>query len=161
VRRGVDRGDGSDDRRRRPTGTGLHARPGAGRVEARGAQAVARRHAAPSTEAEEPTSGGVAGRSATNLPSPDQGGFQLWIPLFFLACGIAGYFASRLLPARAGGAAVPPRTPSGEHWSAPPAGGVEPPPAPVANAPLPAHKPPADDPPPKLPSHRAPVRHRH
>jgi hypothetical protein len=120
---------------------------------------------APSTEAEEPPSrGGVAGRSATNLPSPDEHGFALWIPLLFLVCGVAGYFASRLLPARAGGVAVASGA-TGEaasrHWGTPPAGGVESPPAPAPKAPLPAHKPPADDPPPKLPSHRAPVRHRH
>ncbi len=116
---------------------------------------------APSTEAEEPTSGGVAGRSATNIPSPGEGGFQLWIPLFLLACGIAGYFASRLLPARAG---APPATragaPAATNWAAPPTGGVEPPPP--AHAPVPpAPPPPADDPPPKLPEHRVPSRHRH
>jgi hypothetical protein len=112
---------------------------------------------APSTEAEEPPHGGVAGRSATNLPAPAEGSFPFWIPLLFLACAAGGYFASRLLPARAGVVAGPP---SEEHWSAPPAGGIELPPE-SAPAPLPAHKPPADNPPPKLPHHRSPSRHRH
>jgi hypothetical protein len=107
---------------------------------------------AASTESEGPDRGGVAGRSATNVPAPTQdGGFALWIPLLFLVCGVAGYFASRLLPARAEAAPA-----ASEHWSAPPAGGVDPPPPAPAAAPLPAHKPPVDDPPPKLPSHRAP-----
>jgi hypothetical protein len=111
---------------------------------------------APSTEAEGPARGGVAGRSATNIPAPAEGGFPFWIPLLFLACGAGGYLTSRLLPARAGAAAAPA---SEAHWSTPPAGGVEPPPAPAPA--LPAHKPPVDDPPPKLPSHRSPSRHRH
>jgi hypothetical protein len=111
---------------------------------------------APSTEAEGPPRGGVAGRSATNVPGLVEDGFQLWIPLLFLACGVAGYFASRLLPARAGVQAAP--SPPGEHWSTPPAGGVEPPPATPAPPP-PA--PPADEPLPKLPHHRAPSHHRH
>jgi hypothetical protein len=114
---------------------------------------------APSTEAEGPPRGGVAGRSATNVPSPAEDGFHFWIPLLLLACGVAGYFASRLLPARAAAeAAPPPPTPASEHWGTPPAGGVEPPPTP---APAPPAAPPADDPLPKLPQHRAPSRHRH
>jgi len=111
---------------------------------------------APSTEAEEPPQGGVAGRSATNVPAPSDGTFPLWIPLLFAACGAAGYFASRLRPARA--AAAPPPASAQEHWSTPPAGGVEPPPAPAPPA---AAPPPAEEPLPELPQHRAPSRHRH
>jgi hypothetical protein len=110
---------------------------------------------APSTEAEEPPRGGVAGRSATNLPAPTEGGFQLWIPLLLLACGVAGYFASRLLPA---GGVSKSSAPAHTLWSTPPGGGVDPPPAPAA--PVPA-TPPVDDPPPTLPQHRAPSHHRH
>jgi hypothetical protein len=112
---------------------------------------------APSTEAEEPPRGGVAGRSATNVPAPAEGTFPFWIPLLFLACGAGGYFASRLLPARAAAEAAPSAQ---EHWSTPPASGVEPPPAPASAPPAPA-APPADDPPPTLPQHRAPSHHRH
>ena len=110
---------------------------------------------APSTEAEEPPRGGVAGRSATNVPAPAEGTFPFWIPLLFLACGAGGYLASRLLPARAAAEAA---SPAQEHWSAPPAGGVEPPPASAPPAPV---APPADDPPPTLPQHRAPSHRRH
>ena len=93
---------------------------------------------APSVESEGPADqGGVAGQSATNLPQPGKGGLNLWIPLFLLACGAAGFVVARALsrPVAAGGA---PPEPAPGHWSTPPAGGIEappiaaPPPAPRA-----------------------------
>lgn len=75
----------------------------------------------PSREAEgaPPSVGDVAGRSATNLPSPAEGGPDLLVPVILVLLGLAGFVTGRLMSRPAAVASEP----VAEHrpiWSDPP-----------------------------------------
>jgi hypothetical protein len=77
-----------------------------------------------------PAMGGVAGRSATNAPSP-RGGIDLAIPAMLVVLGLAGFFAGRLIRRAQPVVAGRPIAPARPAAAPPPPSPPSPPPAPT------------------------------